>query len=697
MQKIRHVLRQLLTAAVVLMLVGMAPAPVFAADEVAAENTPTPTPTPALQNSSDDVPPTETQATAPSNGPTGPGAETFQYSSTTGLWQNDYYTYDPATGTMTPNVPLEYTYNNDTGMWDTLVWQFNTDTGAYEQVPLSVATDALPTDAITHGGPVPDSENNQPAAVDDSADVPASVGTESTTPDQDNDNTVTNTTGAALNNTIDATSQSGDVAATQNKKVGAVSSGDATATTTVVNQLQSQSSLDGGTVATFTANIQGDVSGDLVIDPANLAQNTAVDPTGMTNAQISNAMSGSITNNINLAATSGDATASGNRTVGSVTTGDANVLANVINMINSVVAANQSFVGTINIYGDYTGNILMPADSLNALLGSTGTISSGTAVDTSDAATIANNVDLSAASGAALADYNRRVGNVSSGSALTNLTILNLTGHQVTAANCLLVFVNVLGTWVGLILDAPAGTTSAAYGGGVTANTALPSGSNTTSSNNFGITNNITLAAASGDAAASHNRRVGDVSSGDATASANIANIVNSSFSLSNWFGILFINVFGSWHGNFGLVKPTPPVVPPITSGAALPPTTTATGSPSIGGIKAFAFVPASAGASGAGGAGSHGLGLSPVISGPTGSSSAGGQSGGDVVKNAGTVLAAVSHRLHAPTSAAVKQTLDQGVNYWSILLFTLGAAGFGVVGIERVRTTVRRKTTTSL
>jgi hypothetical protein len=33
----------------------------------------------------------------------------------------------------------------------------------------------------------------------------------------------------------------------------------------------------------------------------------------------------------------------------------------------------------------------------------------------------------------------------------------------------------------------------------------------------------------------------------------NLVNIVNSHFSLSGWLGILFINVFGTWNGSFGV------------------------------------------------------------------------------------------------------------------------------------------------
>ena len=131
--------------------------------------------------------------------------------------------------------------------------------------------------------------------------------------------------------------------------------------------------------------------------------------------------------------------------------------------------------------------------------------------------------------------------------------ILNLTGHEVVASNSLLVFVNVLGKWVGLIVDAPAGATAAALGNGVNQNTVINAAATISAQTNNQITNNVTLASQSGNAAVTKNTNAGNATSGNATASANILNMSQSSFGLSGWFGILFINVFGSWFGSFGI------------------------------------------------------------------------------------------------------------------------------------------------
>ena len=59
--------------------------------------------------------------------------------------------------------------------------------------------------------------------------------------------------------------------------------------------------------------------------------------------------------------------------------------------------------------------------------------------------------------------------------------------------------------------------------------------------------------AQSGNATVRNNTLGGNATTGDAKTSVNVMNLANSSFNLSDWFGILFINVFGNWYGSFGV------------------------------------------------------------------------------------------------------------------------------------------------
>jgi len=94
--------------------------------------------------------------------------------------------------------------------------------------------------------------------------------------------------------------------------------------------------------------------------------------------------------------------------------------------------------------------------------------------------------------------------------------------------------------------------------------------SNTTNNANLAITNNVNATAQSGNATVTNNTQAGNATSGNADTAMNILNLEGSNLSLSNWFGILFINVFGIWNGSFG-------VAPTVTNTAA---TSTSTENP---------------------------------------------------------------------------------------------------------------------
>src|SRR5581483_7237633 len=73
-------------------------------------------------------------ASAPSqdpNKPQGPDANTYTYNTATGMWENDYYIWNPATGQTTPKTTQTYSYNPATGHWDTTDWIYDPAQGAY--------------------------------------------------------------------------------------------------------------------------------------------------------------------------------------------------------------------------------------------------------------------------------------------------------------------------------------------------------------------------------------------------------------------------------------------------------------------------------------------------------------------------------------------------------------------------------------
>lgn len=587
MQQIKLGLKRFVLIISSLALVSLYPAPlVMAADEAPVPTSDTTSSTTTTTSQPYPTPtataPAATTTTPGPTSPTGADANTYHYNSQTGLWENDYYTWDPVTKLTSPKTTLTYSYNTNTGMWDTTGWAYDATSGKYVPNVVSVASlpaGAVATNSINGTGP---NSNNQ------------------ITDGSDNSSTFNNFYDASISNRINSTATSGNALVGSNTSAGSASSGDAQVISNLFNLLQSSASFASGQpITTFNTDIYGNVTGDLMIDPGQIANiQPSSGQTSNSNLTVNNQGSGQIVNDVNLGANSGNATVTQNTTAGDATTGNANAVANIFNLINSAIASGQSFLGSINIYGNLDGDILMPTNVLQQILaantpspttssnsiGATGPNSNNQIANTACPASnsidstgpnsnntidscpgsnltvnqntdqsINNNINLAASSGSAIVDNNTTAGNATTGNGSTNLTLLNLTGHQIIGKDSLLVFVNVLGQWVGLIMNAPAGTTAAALGGGISQDNILASNTMINSNDYQSIVNNVDVNAKSGDASVTNNTQGGNARSGNASASANIANILGSQLSLSDWFGVLFINVFGSWNGSFGV------------------------------------------------------------------------------------------------------------------------------------------------
>ncbi len=496
--------------------------------------------------------------------PTGSSAGTYKFNGNTCLWENDYYTWDPVTKIYSPKFSTDYVYNPATGNYESTTWVYSASDAKYKPV-VTVKPADPPAAAVTSSAAA--AANSASAGSSISGTGPDS--TNSVNNDNQNNALLNLNYDAQLSNSIKQTALSGNVTLQGNTVAGNATSGNATDVTNILNLLQSTFNLQPAQdIMVFTANINGDVTGDLYLDPSQInttgpgSVNTVNNQTD-NNLTVNSQGSGLINNDVKLGATSGNATVSQNTNAGNATSGNANAVANIVNMINTAITAGQSFLGVLNINGNLNGDILLPPNFLDQLIASGAPQSTvnlsqqqvnNVVANLGSSQTINNDVNLSAASGNVNMAQNTKAGNATSGNASTNLTVFNLTGRQVIGANSLMVFVNVLGQWVGLIVNAPAGSNSAAYCGGscqisnsVNNNTKINDSSTNT------INNNLDINARSGNVGMTRNTNAGNATSGDATASANLANFINSQLSLTDWFGFLFINVFGTWHGSFGI------------------------------------------------------------------------------------------------------------------------------------------------
>lgn len=542
------------------------------------------------------TPPAESSYGPGTHRPTGSSAKAFVYQCPdpdnpgkeyAGLWVSERFIYYPETNKTKPIDEPVYTYNAELGTYQYPYWVYTPTTESYRQVVRK--TDTPPAGSTVIGAPAPPAATPSSPAQSSPAGqaavaTPPSAGSSvagtgadsSNTVSQNGENTteITNNNEAAVNNTITSTANSGDARLIGNTQSGDATTGDSITQADVINMLQSTSNAigSGNEVTRFTYDVDGDVTADLLFDPAlisNVQGDNALDSDLETNLTVTNTSDFAITNNLDITSESGDATVARNTNAGNAKTGDAIAIANVVNSIRSAIVSGKSFVGTINITGNLDGDILLPANFIDQLIatntptvsvtapGSQTELSSSNTENTTTNNTndlhISNTINSAATSGTARSVNNTTSGSASSGSAKTNVTAFNLTGSHVVAENSILVYVNVLGKWTGLIMNAPAGTTAVQLAGNVSSNTSRATDTTINNDTSHTITNTIDIAAQSGNANVRGNTNAGDATTGNAQTAVNVANIEDSSFYLSNWFGILYINVFGTWNGSFGV------------------------------------------------------------------------------------------------------------------------------------------------
>lgn len=638
--------------------------------------------------------------------PTGAGSHTFTFTpAPTCLWENTYYSWDPVTKIYTPKYDTEQCNAED--FCYKISWQYLSADGKYVETRTLVSSPA-PTASMTSELPSFDNTTSDSGSSKDDGTTAQSSGSSIVSGNgTDSDNSITDNStlngDIDLNNdvsiltTLNSDATSGDAAALFNTTVGDVSTGDAATIANILNMIQSSWDPANGDLNVFSADLFNNYFGDLLFDPSIALGNGSgstnnITDNSNTDLTINIEEDASIENDINLNAQSGNATANGNTDVGDVSTGDATAIANVINMINSMITSGNSFIGSINLHGDLNGDILLPQSLMEILLGN-GTNSSNTIIDNQttnvDAnlntnSSITNNTNLTANSGDAEANANTTVGDISTGEASTSVNEMNLVGQNIQGTKGLLVFVNVLGSWIGMLFGSP--TTASIAGGNGTNSTNTITDNSTTNANidvnrNYDIVNNLNLNASSGNATANANTTVGNVSTGNATSSVNLLNMIDSSMNFTDWFGVLFINVFGSWTGSFG--------------------------------VNTEAGNPSSAGGMGSGGATNSGAAETPAVAGASTTSAvppevfrfvpkaaqmfgSGGSSGSSVSASNETV-AAVTTPQTSSTQTATEQdespeaaaSATNGGNVWLPIVFGLFAVAL-IFG-ERIVALIRR------
>ncbi len=295
---------------------------------------------------------------------------------------------------------------------------------------------------------------------------------------------------------------------------------------------------------------------------------------------------GLIDNALNLEAITGRNEASMNTGAGSIWTGNANIAATLVNLLNTTVINGNLMISVQDIFGDLLGNIVLPHFSMlsslfapqntqiNANNDTTGSNSDNTIdIDVEDKqknlvdnnAYIDTNVKADAITGGNDTLANTGGGVIDTGNASVTASNVSLANTTVEGGNWGLVIVNSLNRWLGFLIGDSGEVRALSADETIRQIEASNSQTGANSENNIDIDdttdrtnkidntarikNDIIASAITGQNDASKNTGQGLIQTGNANILATAVNIANTTVLNAN-LGIAVINVFGDWFGD---------------------------------------------------------------------------------------------------------------------------------------------------
>ncbi len=217
-----------------------------------------------------------------------------------------------------------------------------------------------------------------------------------------------------------------------------------------------------------------------------------------------------------------------------INTGNAYAIASLLNRVNTTIINSKIYLLTLNIFGTVSGNIILP--ELSAANPNNNAV---TDVTVNNQATSSNQIAAAANTGNNTATVSGTAA-ITTGNAATAVNVANMVNTTLINTNFTYLVINTIGQWLGqfLGLNGPSGSNIAAGPGGQAA-----------IDNQANVTNNITVAANTGNN--SILGKNGSITTGNAYAVVSLFNFINSTIINSNGFWG-FINIFGRLNGNIG-------------------------------------------------------------------------------------------------------------------------------------------------
>lgn len=290
----------------------------------------------------------------------------------------------------------------------------------------------------------------------------------------------------------------------------------------------------------------------------------------------------SVSNDINVTASTGNNSADSDGGDGIIATGDASAGANVVNVVNTNIVGSNYLLLAFNNFGDWAGDLILPSKNfIEKLIGSDISSSnsqngngggSGT-LNNDNEAILENNIQTEAETGdnkAQGADSTTIV----TGQANSSSNTLNLVNQNILNSDSFVILLRVSGRWKGDIYNLPSGakwqeedgqikifsdpeeTETADSTDEVTPDSPANSGAtNIENTNEAFVKNNVRVLALTGSNQVAALDGNGQIFSGNADAGSNVVNLINTNIFGRNWLFAL-INIFGDWDGNISFGQP---------------------------------------------------------------------------------------------------------------------------------------------
>lgn len=309
-------------------------------------------------------------------------------------------------------------------------------------------------------------------------------------------------------------------------------------------------------IVRHTINLFVNENGDIdLTDPFEIAKNIVVEEENIDS--VVNVMA---TNSENYAVLSNDVVSianTGSNTVegsmeAAIYTGDSYSLVTLLNQVNFTIVGSTIHIVTINIFGELTGNIILPEFS------SLGSCSDcGMSIATENEAEVVNNINSESNTGDNSIDASGD-SEIETGISQSAVNVNNMINTNIIGMLLWNLTINVFGEWDGDFLGWGDIFSKILGGNGLALNYASENGEGGCSScvgdvssyNSAQVTNNINSSSNTGGNNI-NNSNNGSIRTGNAYSVVNLSNFINSNFINSTaFFG--FINIFGKWSGNIG-------------------------------------------------------------------------------------------------------------------------------------------------